>query len=327
MPTRVTFRVKRGSSLPVHEQAKKQRTTNVPCIRVKSEIVTTVEEVVTVKTEEIDDGSTAYDHSASESALCEPSSDPHLSHSASTSSTTSKQFTSQVGTSNNAEMCAFEGRVESDVDSLPNQDSENLPMNNVFSELQREEELEYEEGAQNSTTHGPAAMRFGLNKKEKTQYPSWDDSFQELADFKAINGHTNVVVSSGPLGGWVNTQRQAFHQLEKVKHSPLTNERRYKLNSIGFEFICRPTGPPWDQRFQELVDFKKIYGHTNVPTSSGQLGSWVNNQQHQYHRYKEGKQSPLTNDKREKLESIGFVFLCLGPPWDDSFQELVDFKA
>jgi hypothetical protein len=57
MPTRVTFRVKRGSSLPIHEQAKKQRTTNVPRIRVKSEIVTTVEEV-TVKTEEIDDGST-----------------------------------------------------------------------------------------------------------------------------------------------------------------------------------------------------------------------------------------------------------------------------
>jgi hypothetical protein len=57
MPIRVTLRVKRGSSLPVYEQAKKQRTTNVPCIRVKSEIVTTVEEV-TVKTEEIDDGST-----------------------------------------------------------------------------------------------------------------------------------------------------------------------------------------------------------------------------------------------------------------------------
>jgi hypothetical protein len=59
MPIRVTFRVKRGSSLHErHPIAKKQRTTNVPSIRVKSEIVTTVEEVVTIKTEEIDDGST-----------------------------------------------------------------------------------------------------------------------------------------------------------------------------------------------------------------------------------------------------------------------------
>jgi len=129
MPIRVTFRVKRGSSLPIHERAKKQRMTNVPRIHVKSEIVTTVEEV-TVKTEEIDDGSTgalvqeripkakkqwttqmpririksetvntteevtvkseevdvntpAGNHGASNSALCEPSYDPHLSHSAS----------------------------------------------------------------------------------------------------------------------------------------------------------------------------------------------------------------------------------------------------
>jgi hypothetical protein len=56
MPTRVRFRVKLGSSLPFNERVKKQRMTNVPRICVKSEIVTTVEEV-TVKTEEIDDGS------------------------------------------------------------------------------------------------------------------------------------------------------------------------------------------------------------------------------------------------------------------------------
>eukprot|EP00978_Attheya_sp_CCMP212_P045460 scaffold347787_cov28-Attheya_sp.AAC.1 len=72
-------------------------------------------------------------------------------------------------------MCAFEGRVESDIGSLSNQDSENLPMNKVFSELPCEEEVEYEEVAQNSTAHGPAAMTFGLNKKEKRKYPSWDN--------------------------------------------------------------------------------------------------------------------------------------------------------
>ncbi len=79
-------------------------------------------------------------------------------------------------------------------------------MNSGFSELQREEELEYEEVAQNFTAHGSAAMPFVLNKKQKRKYLSWDERFKELVDFKAINGHTNVVVSSGPLGGWVNTQ-------------------------------------------------------------------------------------------------------------------------
>ena len=113
----------------------------------------------------------ACDHSASESALCEPSSDPHLSHSASTSSssTTSKQFTLKVGTSANAELCAFESTLESDLDSLSNQDSESPAMNDVFSEHQCEEELEYEEVAQNSTAHGSAAIPFVLNNKKGYQ--------------------------------------------------------------------------------------------------------------------------------------------------------------
>eukprot|EP00978_Attheya_sp_CCMP212_P040934 scaffold228807_cov51-Attheya_sp.AAC.2 len=272
----------------------------------------------------------ACDHGASESALCEPSydDDPYLSHSASTSSTTPTQFiTSHVGTSDNAEMYAFEGRVESDMDSLSNQDSENLPRNNVFSELQSEEELEYKDVAQNSTAHEQAAMPLVSNTNQKRKHSSWDEKFKELVDFKKINGHTNVVQgSAGPLGGWVNNQRHAFHLLKEGKYSTLSIDRREKLEGIGFLFICLPSRtPPWDQRFQELVDFKKINGHTNVVQGSGPLRSWVNSQRTQYRLLKEGKDSSLTIERREKLERIGFQFK-LQPPWDVRFQELVDFK-
>jgi len=191
--------------------------------------------------------------------------------------------------------------------------------------------LEYEEVAQNSTAHGPAAIPFVLNNKTKRKHPSWDswdEKFKELVDFKAIHGHTNVPRRSGQLGTWVDNRRQAFRRSKEGKCLRLTNDRREKLESIGFVFKCRPTGPPWDQRFQELVDFKKINGHTNVYRSSGPLGIWVETQRHTYRQLKEGKHSTLTNDKREKLESIGFVFVCppSGPPWDQRYQELVDFK-
>eukprot|EP00978_Attheya_sp_CCMP212_P042125 scaffold251874_cov75-Attheya_sp.AAC.1 len=68
----------------------------------------------------------AYNHGASESASCESSYDPYLSHNASTSSTTSKQCRSEVlGNSDNAEICAFEVTLKSSlVDSLSNQDAE-----------------------------------------------------------------------------------------------------------------------------------------------------------------------------------------------------------
>jgi hypothetical protein len=227
-------------------------------------------------------------------------------------------------------MCAFKGRVESDIYSLSNQDSENLPMNNVFSELQHEEELDYKEVAQNSTAHKQAAIPLVLKTNQKRKYPSWDESSKELVDFKNINGHTNVPRGSGPLGRWVDTQRQAFRLLKEGKHSPLTNERRKQLEGIGFTFICGPARPPWDQRFQELVNFKKINGHTNVPKSSGLLWNWVSTQQQAFRLLKEGKDTPLTIDRREKLEGIGFVFICkpahFDLHWDQRFEELVDFK-
>eukprot|EP00978_Attheya_sp_CCMP212_P024723 scaffold78189_cov53-Attheya_sp.AAC.2 len=231
------------------------------------------QEKVTVKTEETD-GSTACDHGASESALCEPSSndDPHLSQIASTSSATSKQFTSCLGSSDNAEICPIKSRAESDMDSLSNQDSENLPMNNVFSKLQHEEGLKYEEVAQNSTAHKQAAIiPLVLKTSQKRKYPSWDGRFKELVDFKKIKGHANVPERSGPLGNWVNSQRAQYRLLKEGKYSSLNIERRKKFESIGFQFKLHPH---WDQRFQELLDFKKITGHTNVPQRSGPLGKW-----------------------------------------------------
>jgi hypothetical protein len=84
----------------------------------------------------------------------------------------------------------------------------------------------------------------------------------------------------------------------------------------------------WDERFKELIEFKKINGHTKVPTKVGPLETWVSDQRRQYSLLKEGKDSLLTIDECEKLESIGFEFKCQSTdsPWDQHFQELVHYK-
>jgi hypothetical protein len=177
-----------------------------------------------------------------------------------------------------------------------------------------------------NTAHGPATIPFVLNKNYP-KYPSWDEMFKELVHFKKINGHLNVVVRSGLLGKWVNSQRYQYRSLKRGKYSPVTIYRRELLESIGFAVICQPSTPPWEQRFQELVGFKKINGHVNVPQRHGPLGKWVSHQRTQYHRLQEGRQSLMTNERREKLDIIGFDFCGrTGPPWDQRFQELLDFK-
>eukprot|EP00978_Attheya_sp_CCMP212_P023315 scaffold71170_cov54-Attheya_sp.AAC.1 len=204
-------------------------------------------------------------------------------------------------------------------------------LNNKLTEHPCDEELKYEDMAQNSTGHGRAAKPFVLKKKRKKKKASWDERFKELVDFKKINGHANVPTNSEPFGTWITNQRAHYQSLQEGKDSPLTIDKRKKLESIGFEFKLNRRATSyitWDQRFQELVDYKKINGHANVLTHSGQLGRWITTQRMRYRLLKEGKYSPLTIDECEKLESIGLEFKCRPtyPSWDERFQELVDYK-
>ena len=279
-----------------------------------------------------------HGHGASERALGETAHDLYMSHNASTgtssSSTTatSKQSRSEVlGNSDNpTEICAaFEGALKSNLDILSNQDSESHHSNNGFSELQSGEDLghKHKEVAQDSTTHEPAVIPSIVNYRSKRRYrPRWDQRFQELVDFAILNQHANVPQKYGPLGLWVNAQRIQYRLWKEGKDSRLTTMRRRKLESIGFAFACH-TVTPWEQRFQELVAFKKVHGHENVPRKCGPLGKWVNSQRMQYRLWEQGKASKLTSERRQKLKDIGFVFSChIMVPWDQRFQELVEFK-
>eukprot|EP00978_Attheya_sp_CCMP212_P006536 scaffold15121_cov86-Attheya_sp.AAC.1 len=343
MPIRVTFRVKRGPSLPVNERGRKQRTINVPRIQVKSEIVTTVEDV-TVKTEEIDDGSIQeleYEEVAENSTAHGSAAIPFVFY-----NTKKRKYPSWD--ENFKELVDFKA-----INGHTNIHRGSGPLG-PWVRNQRAQYSLLKEGKQSLLTNERRekleSIGFTFRCRPSPTITLWDQQFQELVDFKKINGHmnfpkgsgplgywkinghTNVVMKSGPLGGWVGTQRRQYRRLKKGKDSPLTNDKREKLENIGFIFRCRPspTITPWDQRFEEIVDFKKINGHMNVPQGSGPLGKWVHNQRCQYSLLKEGKQSLLTNERREKLENIGFTFKCRPSPtitpWDQRFEELVDFK-
>eukprot|EP00978_Attheya_sp_CCMP212_P009556 scaffold22614_cov53-Attheya_sp.AAC.2 len=335
MPIKVTLRVKRSL---VHERypiAKKQCTNDLCSIRIKRETVNT-EEVTkceqTITTEEIDDGITACaSRSKGRSAVGEPSDDLHLSHTART--ITSKQNKSQLlGNTDHAELCSFNCSKETGLDSLSNEDHPmggyikilpRPPMNNVISELECEDKLECKEVSQSSTTREQADTTGVLNNVKKTRSrQSWDDTFQELVDFKKVHGNVDVLQGFGRLGRWVNSQRKQYRLWKEGKVSTLNFDRHDKLLSIGFKFSCQLS---WDQRFQELVDFKNVNGHTNVIVASGPLGSWIARQRREVRLFKEGNAALMTRDRLDKLESVGFKFSCQ-TPWDQRFQELVEFK-
>ena len=79
----------------------------------------------------------------------------------------------------------------------------------------------------------------------------------------------------------------------------LARDRIDRLSNIDFKWALIEA-VPWENRFNELVQYKAKYGDCNFPTNAGKLGTWVN---HQRQRYKKGK---LPQDRIDQLESIGF---------------------
>ena len=161
---------------------------------------------------------------------------------------------------------------------------------------------------------------------------SWDENYKELVKFKEKFGHTNVPMNyKGPrsLYHWVIAQRS---------ENKLPLYRKEKLEQIGFIFkeeFANLLEEKWEQKFSELVAFKRKFGHCNVPRKGKKwkkykeynefknLNAWVNKQ----------KLRPitLTKERIRKLQSIGFRFYetDLGivlSSWNEMYGELLKFK-
>jgi hypothetical protein len=81
----------------------------------------------------------------------------------------------------------------------------------------------------------------------------------------------------------------------------------------------------WFQKFQELVRYRENHDDCLVPHNSpshDSLAQWVKRQRYQHTRREEGKHSNLTDERKQALESIGFVWSTHGARWGDRFEEL-----
>lgn len=120
----------------------------------------------------------------------------------------------------------------------------------------------------------------------------------------------------------------------------LNIERANVLSSLGFvwDVIQADNDARWKKRFEELVKYKAVHGHCNVPQST-ELGKWVKMQRENKHETdlkKSGKTpirkkpKPCLSDKRiAKLESLGFQWRVAKPAvgWERRFEQLLDYKV
>lgn len=112
----------------------------------------------------------------------------------------------------------------------------------------------------------------------------WDDWLTELREYKKIHGHVDVPLKyekNIPLGAFVNNQRSEYRKLHKGEPSSMTPSKIKDLEEMGFHWSVRESRTPWTTRLKELKEFKKEFGHVNVPKNwkvNPNLSYWVDKQ-------------------------------------------------
>ena len=151
---------------------------------------------------------------------------------------------------------------------------------------------------------GAKAIKKGRTKGRKVNGKTWHDWFDELKAYKSANGDC-LVPTETKLGHWVSKQRSRL--LGKTDKSKTDIARIEELDSI--EFIWDVLEYQWNQKYNELKQYKSLHGNCNVRASQGELGIWVNNNRRQYRLLMDGLHSHMTQDRIDKMNEIDFEWV------------------
>ena len=150
---------------------------------------------------------------------------------------------------------------------------------------------------------------------------SFDKHCAALAEFKLKFGHCNVPShyhDNPKLGKWCSQMRTALRQTDRgIKpHYNLSKDRIKRLEELNFLWKKYSSTTSFEKRCQELIDFKKKYGHCNVPKrfkENPSLGRWCGNLRSAYRRQQNGQKASinLSKDRIDLLSKIGFKWAVL----------------
>jgi len=154
---------------------------------------------------------------------------------------------------------------------------------------------------------------FNNRRPQSIQSEIRDNRCNELIQFRKRFGHCRVpygYAEDPTLARWVKRQRYQYKQRLEGKQSYMTDERIQTLENIGFVWDSQESA--WWDKFADLVEFKCMHSHCNVPSryiANPQLSIWVKCQRRHYRLFKEGKPTNITPQRIRELESIGFQWM------------------
>ena len=151
----------------------------------------------------------------------------------------------------------------------------------------------------------------------KRKFSTFDDHVTRFLAYRAENNGQYPPATSYS-GRWITGIRWEYkHKFLKglLDETTLTQSQVDKLNSLGFEWYSQFKAPKrthatktFEERVQELNDYKTKFGDTLVPQAYPGLGEWVSRMRYDYKKYLVGEKSCITPQRVEILTNAGFVF-------------------
>jgi hypothetical protein len=201
------------------------------------------------------------------------------------------------------------------VPSLPVSRRRSLPRSSK--RLRDKGESFNENGPRKKTATDSAADLKGLHATEKDV---GSEDAQVLDHRESHEGVTTAAAASQPMNSDSSQTSQndgsanKYSQKLSTSHPPPNAAGRYSA---------------WEDRLSELADYRKIYGHCNVPrnhSENSKLANWVKKQRSNYSLHQAGKASHMTLSRIQELESLGFEWTVCVIAWEDRLSELANYR-
>lgn len=138
----------------------------------------------------------------------------------------------------------------------------------------------------------------------------------------------NKRMAKNTIYNTVDRQRQQYRYRQEGQKSHMDDQRIAILEREGFVWSFYELR--WELQYDELVQYKEKFGNCVVPIDAPEyekLWTWVFKQKRTYSMRKRGEPSPITDERIEKLEKIGFIWDLFEDLWIMRLTELREYKA
>ena len=148
---------------------------------------------------------------------------------------------------------------------------------------------------------------------EETDFMAvWHNQWQSLAEYMSQNNLSSV--GDLPIDTdhetWIKVQRKIYQASSGNSRKSLTHSQVELLNQLDPHWHLNRHQRVWEVRYQELLEYAQTHGNCCVPISHSnkKLAHWVSNQRKLYTEQLKGRRNALTEERKQRLEEIGFIW-------------------